>query len=888
MKKNTFKIIHENLLFKKKIVSLIFFMFIALGSINAQFVHPGLSHKKSDLERMKAQVKSDIEPWASTYKILAADYFSKYTYLIQGNSSMTVVRRGVTNNTAYEKDMTAAYQNALMWWLTDDQRHADKAIEILNTWSNLKSVPGIPLDVALYVAPMVTAAELIKSSSAGWAEADMQKFSDMLVYPGYSNTTIPNIDNDNHTFYWGIYNGDPKRAGNQELAAYKAMISIGIFLDNEIIYDRALRYVSDQNHRSDDLPYESGPKTSTSIVADQTNEYRISYNWTQQFTIPDYGYDGVISNYIYDNGQCQESSRDQTHAMYGVSLAAQIAEIAWNQGDDLYSFADNRILLGLEYHLRYNLSYENSYPDQITPWEPTVASGEYYEKTSRTARNKSLKINPYKDVDVTRVLRGLNITRPYWETPLNHYKYRTNIASEKYKWLQRGRDLNIEKTGKHEGRSDSYTDHQGWGDFTHGRPEGCYGDPISGFSGSLPVYEMNTFLKTIGDKVTIEAENFDHPGAMTGQDRTYNDVTTNNSGGEYRTNESVDLKVCSEGGYNITSIQDSEWLVYTVYVPTDGTYNFSVRYAAANGNGKIKMNFNGVDVTNEVPIPFGGSNSTSLTDWKDLKIASDVTLTKGVQAFKVLFSGADNSFELNNFTFETITSSGDDDGGNGDAACGNIIIGNQIDGENFCYSQGGTVKDASEGGSYIGGIKNGDFFNYGNFDFDKNTANAVEVAIGKSSTKETFVEIRLDSTTGTLIGTVDASETAGGSQNWKSYKATLDAVSGEHEVFLLFTGQPGVTLVNYNWFRFYDSTLSIDKNDTSFINVYPNPVSDKLFISNSKNLKFEIYNNLGQLKLKKQLKSNQETFDMSTFSTGIYFIKIFNVKGVEVRKIMKK
>lgn len=394
---------------------------------------------------MKAQIAAEMEPWASSFKDLSADPFSSYTYSVQGNPSMTEVRRGGINADAYEKVMTAAYQNALMWWMTDDQRHADKAIEILNTWSNLTSVPGIPLDVGLYVSPMVNAAELIKHSNAGWEEVDMKRFSDMLVYPGYSNTTIPQADIaiDNHTFYWGIYNGDPKRAGNQELAAYKAMMSIGIFLDNEIIYDRALRYVSGQKHRPDDLPYESDPKIPTTIISN--NVYRISYNWTQQFTIEDYGYDGVITNYIYDNGQNQESSRDQTHAMFGVSLTSQIAEMAWNQGDDLYSIRDNRILTGLEYHLRYNLSYENSYPDQTEPWEPTVESGEFYENMSRTARNKSLKISPTHDSDLTRILRGVNITRPYWEMPLNHYKNRTNMDPEAYKWLQRARDLNIQK-----------------------------------------------------------------------------------------------------------------------------------------------------------------------------------------------------------------------------------------------------------------------------------------------------------------------------------------------------------------------------------------------------------------------------------------------------------
>ena len=47
-------------------------------------------------------------------------------------------------------------------------------------------------------------------------------------------------------------------------------------------------------------------------------------------------------------------------------------------------------------------------------------------------------------------------------------------------------------------------------------------------------------------------------------------------------------------------------------------------------------------------MPFGGSNSTSLNDWKDFKIGSGIALNRGVQALKVLFTGSSNSFELDN------------------------------------------------------------------------------------------------------------------------------------------------------------------------------------------------------------------------------------------------
>jgi len=144
----------------------------------------------------------------------------------------------------------------------------------------------------------------------------MQEFKDMLVFPGYSATTVPTqaIQSDNFTFYWHVYNGDP-------------------------------------------VPYPSGP----SINNNEITECEFFDEFTQNGfsdAIPDYGFNEVVSNYIFENGQSQESSRDQAHAIAGVTTIQVMSEMAWNQGDDLYGHLDNRPLLGMEFTLRYNLSGE--------------------------------------------------------------------------------------------------------------------------------------------------------------------------------------------------------------------------------------------------------------------------------------------------------------------------------------------------------------------------------------------------------------------------------------------------------------------------------------------------------------------------------------------------
>lgn len=70
--------------------------------------------------------------------------------------------------------------------------------------------------------------------------------------------------------------------------------------------------------------------------------------------------------------------------------------------------------------------------------------------------------------------------------------------------------------------------------------------------------------------------------------------------------------------------------------------------------------------------------------------------------------------------------------------------------------------------------------------------------------------------------------------------------------------------------------------------VYPNPVSDRLFIeSESENLHFKIYNLMGQLLLESHIKSKQ-SIDVSGFAQGIYFLKVQTDSAETIRQILKK
>jgi hypothetical protein len=597
------------------------------------FVHPGGLHKRSDMDRMRYLVAAGVEPWATAYQKLRADSLASPTYAVRGDPTWTQVSRDAGVHAAeFESDANAAYLQALMWIVTQDTRHAQKCVDIFNAWKNLTEVTGggtAPLNAGLYAYKLVEAAEIIKSTYTGWSAADVQAFKTMLVYPGLSRTAVPASRTDtNGTFYWRIYNGDPGRHGNQDLIAWRAMIVMGVFLDDRIMFDRALRYFKGQPHRADDLSYPSGPSPSGTQLDD--NAYFTTYQVTRQSTTPDYGYNGVLGNYVWENGQCQEASRDQQHAFFGLGITAGIADVAWNQGDGVWNMLDNRLLKGFEFMARYNVSAIASFPDQTAPWEP--AGSDFLVRTDRTGRWRSKAINPHFESDFVGISRGdFPGKRPVFEQALAHFKTRMARPASETLWTQRGRDVALAMSGE-EPRGFSL-DHPGFGGLTFQRPPLCAGDPISGFSASgLPVFGVHVLPGT------VRAADYDH-FPVSGEGHTYHDLSAGNAGAQYRADD-VDIACGAEGQPVLSSLEPGEWVVYTVHVPTAGNYRIDVRYAAAAGTGAIRVGFGGTDVTGDVALAATGGS------WRTFTVAASVALKAGVQALRVAIAGAANAFDL--------------------------------------------------------------------------------------------------------------------------------------------------------------------------------------------------------------------------------------------------
>jgi hypothetical protein len=631
----------------------------------SRFVHPGISHTQADLDRMKAMVDAKVEPFYTNYQTFANSSLSKSTYTPQ-NIGITYIREnGMDLN-----DFRAAYNNALMWHLTGLSAHAELAIKIINGFSGLTNVSSRgtgPLNSSK-IHLLIEAAELMRHYS-GWTEADQQAFRDMLVYPGY-NTKVNRWDTDhsytetsnNITWYWNCFNFDSGRVGNQELMPERMIMALGIFLDNDTIYDRGLRYYCGLPHRSDDLPYALGPRVHSTFVQDTSktvagNATMIGYGYSDQTigTTADYGYNGQLQHYIWPNGQTQEMARDQGHGVLGIGVCASIAEMAWNQGDDIYSYLNDRLLLGSEFVARYNVSYQyysdygmtapweptalqinttdtydthvatsvsGTYGRTVTSTEPTFENGIFISQRDRTNRWLSLWINDQS--------RGsfLATQRPFYEMLVAHYGVRLGMDGAKYLWTQRARDKSISVSGYEQ--SGQTTDHLGYGALTMRRTALMAGDPVTYIDGER-VFGIHQVPGT------IKAVDYDY-FTTSGNGHTYFD-TTPDSAKVYRTDEQVDIEA-GDHDFVVSKVADTEWMLYTVAIPVTGTYTISVRYCAENGC-MLHYSFD------------GGAESTAYLSGTNGAYA-DFTLTgipadRGARVLKVSVEGEDATLKLSTF-----------------------------------------------------------------------------------------------------------------------------------------------------------------------------------------------------------------------------------------------
>jgi hypothetical protein len=142
---------------------------------------------------------------------------------------------------------------------------------------------------------------------------------------------------------------------------------------------------------------------------------------------------------------------------------------------------------------------------------------------------------------------------------------------------------------------------------------------------------------------TVEAENYDGGGKLV----AYNDTTSGNSGGVYRSNN-VDIQATSDSGrgYNIGWTKAGEWLKYTVNVAKAAVYAMDFRVASSGAGGTFHVEVNGVNKTGTLTIP----NTGGWQAWKTITKTS-VSLAAGLQVIRLVMDANGASGGIGNFNW---------------------------------------------------------------------------------------------------------------------------------------------------------------------------------------------------------------------------------------------
>lgn len=610
-------------------------------AVHAQrkMMHPGISYTQADIDRMKAMVEAKQEPFYSGFLAMQESKYTTYRDIsrpLPTDENGDPCLFGTTPRQLWFGEFgNVALNNALMWHLTGDDYYADRVVTVLNRYNGVHSTWSYGtscLDNAACIN-LIEAAELIRDYE-GWKPEDQQAFKDFLVHPGYSTvedfskTMRTSVAETNHnTVYWSIFNGDPDRHGNQGLYGLRTLMAMGIYLDNDTIYDRALRKLLSQPHRPDDLPYPGKNVTSYPLSPTYQDEYYETWALNGEKVGEDWGADDELKYWIYDNGQCQESSRDQGHIIDGLCNFADIARTAWNQGDDLYTQYDDRLLKGIVFTTKYNYGYINNVLHDEQYWqgeelfEPTVENGQYRKVLSRNQRWLCKKICPWAENGQKTWSRG---TKRYGG-PMQFYidyKVRVGRSDDSLLWVKRAYDMDMDSIYKTDTKriTDMLLDYRTAWMAGDGGTFDADGRHVSGLT-AVPA--------------TLKAVDYDY----------YNDVVCGNGMTYYNPAARTDKLYRAEGGmqialdgedYVLTDLKQGSWMSYTVVFPTTGYYRLQAQGTATDDDIRIGFAVDGSDV---VWSAVGSQDAV-------LKVVA------GARVIRVYVDGADDALQLKSITVE--------------------------------------------------------------------------------------------------------------------------------------------------------------------------------------------------------------------------------------------
>lgn len=431
--------------------------------ISAQtFVHPGGLVTQDDIDRIQYLLNMEGDATIkAAFNKLKVNSHAQYTYK---PNAQAYVKRGGDGSDNYSiamNDVAAAYQNALMWRITEDARYADCAVRILNAWAKTcKDIMGdtnASLASGIYGYEFAQAGELLRGYK-GWDPADFKAYQDWMRHLWYPRAMYFIVNRHGRTC---ATNEGGAYFSNWGLCNLLAIMSIGILCDDVSIYNQGLSFYKDDKCGN----FTDVPRNPIKDIGN--NEFLGNLVvWLHPDPRGPFGY----------LGQMQESGRDQGHATMAAGLAVDICQTAWNQGDDLYAYMDNRIAAGFEYIALVNSLDASTQVNDSVPFIP-------YER-------KGLPTESYTAAQ--NGLGGWGSGRPYWDRVVAHYE---GVKGIPMRYSVKMRDkVGVDGGGGDYGGNSGGYDHLGFSTLTSYRPVSLY--PMKGHTpltlGTRITYNGNT------------------------------------------------------------------------------------------------------------------------------------------------------------------------------------------------------------------------------------------------------------------------------------------------------------------------------------------------------------------------------------------------------------
>ncbi|MDF9844384.1 hypothetical protein M2105_005455 [Paenibacillus sp. PastF-1] len=336
---------------------------VFINNTGTELVHPAVSVAPQELLRVREHILNKEQPWYGYYTAFASSSFASKSYAIKNDKDPAADLSHLVPNYSYNnystslfnnqmtQDATAAYYQAVMYFMTGDADYREKALRIVLLWGSLDpSLAKYVTDAHIQQGPpmymMNAAAELLRYTSTGreeleWKEEYSQQYSDNFQKPALRLWMERNTN-------WL----------NQHQTSVMATLSSYVFMDSKADYERILEWAT--VNAGTTMPYQNG------AIANAMFEFTVDSSGNE---LPE----PVIA--------VKEMVRDQPHSFDNIEGLAVLAAIISAQGTlldpvkgtassdadgvDVYSFMNDRLIKGVNYYYKYNLGYDVPFNDGL-------------------------------------------------------------------------------------------------------------------------------------------------------------------------------------------------------------------------------------------------------------------------------------------------------------------------------------------------------------------------------------------------------------------------------------------------------------------------------------------------------------------------------------------